>query len=91
MSKKCLHLEIEYSQPYIGAWCETPRYKCVSCGIHIEKDTELQKGTVFNPKKDGAVLKRSGKFGELTDSDLSWNNGPQKSKSKSKKIHVSAS
>jgi hypothetical protein len=67
---KCRHPVVE--DDYIGAWCASPKFKCLSCGVQLKTGDTMYKGTVLNPKGDRAVLKRTGKLGQLKDSDLQY-------------------
>jgi len=69
---ECTHPVLESN--YVQAWCAMPRYRCKECGYQIKIGDELLKGTIFNPDGDNKILKVTGKFGELRDSDLEDNN-----------------
>lgn len=66
--KRCKHPVVVNN--YIDAWCASPRFKCLSCGTELKAGDTLYADTVFNPEGDRAVLKRTGKLGNLTDDDL---------------------
>ena len=74
--RNCTHPVVELSQPFIGSWCETPRYRCFCCKKTINnKTTILQKGTRFvsSYKVPRAKLKKMGTINNLSDDDLVQN------------------